>query len=47
MVPGVNISEKSSVASIKGAEGSGGCSKPLSRGLGNFLGSKEHLDWLK
>ena len=50
MIPGANIiSRKASVASIRGA----GRSEPLSRGfngwspLRKFVGSKEHLDWLK
>ena len=50
MIPGANIiSRKASVASINGV----GRSEPLSRGfngwssLRKFLGSKEHLDWLK
>ena len=53
MIPRVNISRKASVASINGAGGSGELAEPLSwrfRGqsfLTKFLGSKEHLDWLK
>ena len=50
MIPGANIiSGKASVASFNRA----GMSEPLSRGfrgwspLRKFLGSKEHLDWLK
>ena len=50
MIPGANIiSGKASVASFNRA----GRSEPLSRGfrgwspLRKFLGSKEHLDWLK
>ena len=50
MIPGANIIiRKTSVASVNSAGGSG----PLSRGfkgqipLKNFLGSKEHLGWLK
>ena len=45
MIPGVNIiNRKASVAGIKGAGGAGGA---LSPSLRKFLGSKEHLDWLK
>ena len=54
MIPGVNtISGKASVARVNRAGRSGGHSGPLSRGfrgkspLRKFLGSKEHLDWLK
>ena len=53
MIPGVNISGKTNVASINRAVGSGGCSEPLSMGfrgqspLRKLLGSKEYLDWLK
>ena len=50
MIPGANIiNRKASVASVNRAWGS----EPLSRGfrgwrpLRKFLGSKEHLDWLK
>ena len=50
MIPGANIiSRKASVASVNRAGGS----EPLSRGfrgwspIRKFLGSKEHLDWLK
>ena len=50
MIPGANIiSGKASVTTIIEAEGS----EPLSRGfrgqspLRKYLGSKEHLDWLK
>ena len=50
MIPGANIiSGKASVASFNRVGGS----EPLSRGfrgwnsLRKFLGSKEHLDWLK
>ena len=47
------ISGKTSVASVNGAGVSGVCSELLSGGFGGwsplrkFLGSKEHLDWLK
>ena len=55
MIPGVNIiSSKASVATVNRAAGSGGgVCKPFSgsfRGralVRKFLGSKEHLDWLK
>ena len=57
MIPEVNIiSGKASIASVNGAQGSGGggvCSESLSgdfRGLHplrKFLGAKEHLDRLK
>ena len=56
MIPRVNIiSRKANVASINLAEGAWGCSEPPRGGgefrglfpLRNFLGSKEHLDWLK
>ena len=58
MILGVNIiCEKASIASVSGAGGGGGGSggtlSPFSRGfkgwssLRKFLGSKEHLDWLK
>ena len=50
MIPGANIiSGKASVMSVNRA----GRSEPFSRGfrgrsfLRKFLGSKEHLDWLK
>ena len=50
MIPGANIiSRKASVASVNRAGGS----EPLNRGfrgwspIRKFLGSKEHLDWLK
>ena len=50
MIPEANIiSGKASIVSINGTAGS----EPLSRGfrgqspLQKFLGSKEHLDWLK
>ena len=44
MIPGVNmIGRKVSVASVNVAGGSGGSLRPLRK----FLGSKEHLDWLK
>ena len=50
MIPGANIIiRKTSVASVNRT----GCSGPLNRGfkgqtpLKNFLGSKEHLGWLK
>ena len=50
MIPGANIiNGKASVASVNRARGS----EPLRRGfrglspLRKFLGSKEHLDWLK
>ena len=53
MIPGANIiSGKASITSNNRAGGLG-CSEPLSRGfngqspLKKFLGSKEHLDWLK
>ena len=41
MIPGINIREKASVASINGAGGLwwGRCNK--------FSGTKEHLDWFK
>ena len=45
MIPGVNIiGGKASVESINGAGVSGGACSPSA---GKFLGSKEHLDWLK
>ena len=53
MVLGVNIRRKASVVSVNRAGGSGGCSETLSRDFRRqspqrkFLGSKEHLDWLK
>ena len=54
MIQGVNIiSRKAGIASVNGAEGSGGHCEPLSNGfrghnpLWKFLGYKEHLDWLK
>ena len=54
MIPGIHIiSRKAGVASVNEAGVSGGCSEPLNRGLvggpplRKFLGSKEHLDWLK
>ena len=54
MIPGVNIIRgKARVASVNGAGMSGRDSQPLSRrfrgrsSLWKFLGSKEHLDWLK
>ena len=56
MIPRVNIiSRKANAASINVAEGTWGCSEPPRGGgefrglvpLRNFLGSKEHLDWLK
>ena len=52
MIPGVNIIVgKVSVASSNGAGGSGGCFETPPGVLGaeheNFLGSKEHLNWLK
>ena len=53
MIPRVNIiSRKANTASINVAEGTWGCSEPPRgfRGLvplRNFLGSNEHLDWLK
>ena len=54
MIPGVNIMRgKARVASVNGAGMSGRDSQPLSRrfrgrsSLWKFLGSKEHLDWLK
>ena len=54
MIPQVNIiSRKASVASINKAGGTPGYSEPLSRRfrvlcpLRHFLGSKEHLVWLK
>ena len=54
MISGVNIIRtKASVTSINGAGWSGSCSELVSLGfrgqspLRIFLGSKEHLDWLK
>ena len=55
MILGVNIiCRKASIASVNGAGGGvWGHSEPPSRGfkgwssLRKFLGSKEHLDWLK
>lgn len=54
MIPKVNInSGEASVASVDGAGGSGGLSKPLCGGfrrsspLIKLLASKEHLDWLR
>ena len=54
MITGVNIiSGKASVASVNRAGWCGGRSGPLSGGfrkifsLRQFLGSKEHLHWLK
>ena len=52
MIPGVNIIVgKVSVASINGAGGVWGCFETpagvLTAEHENFLGSKEHLDWLK
>ena len=53
MIPGVNITEKTSVVSINGAVALGGALR-LSAGvlggrvpLRKLLGSKEHLDWPK
>ena len=55
MIPGVNIiSGKTSTASVNGTGGSGGHAvSPYSGNfrvqstLRKFIGSKEHLDWLK
>ena len=53
-IPEVNIiSAKASVASVNEAGGPGGAPCPSAGDLGRhsslrkFLGSKEHLDWLK
>ena len=53
-IPQVNIIyRKASVVSANETGGSGGHCEPLSKGfkgrnpLRKFLGSKEHLDWLK
>ena len=53
-IPQVNIiRRKESAVSANKAGGSGGHCEPLSKGfkgrnpLRKFLGSKEHLDWLK
>ena len=48
MIPGVNIIDrKVSVASVNRAGGSGGVLRPHSGPVWKFLGSKEHLNWLK
>ena len=53
MISGVNIiSGRVSVAGFNGAGGAGDTLSPSARDLGveplrKFLGSKEHLDWLK
>ena len=54
MIPGVNIiSGKAGVASFKEAEGAGGALWAPQQGIqeaefpNKFLGSEEHLDWLK
>ena len=47
MISGVNIiGRKVSVASVNGAGGSG-CSETPVGPLRKYLGSKEHLNWLK
>ena len=52
MIPGVNIREKASINEA-GSSGGGGAADTLCRyfrgqsPLRTFLGSKEHLDWLK
>ena len=48
MIPGVNIIDrKVNVASVNRAGGVWGCSETLVGPLRKFLGSKEHLNWLK
>ena len=52
MIPGVNFREKASINEA-GSSGGGGATDTLCRyfrgqsPLRTFLGSKEHLDWLK